>query len=870
MAFKLPEKKPVCPDDPEALFRDLRKKTVPGLLSHQADLLRSYLSVHTEHSDIALQLPTGSGKTLVGLLIAEWRRRKYGERTVYLCPTRQLVNQVAQQASGKYGIDVQAFTGSRAYYDARASADWLAAEAVAVTTYSSLFNTNPFFVEPNLIILDDAHSAENYISAFWSLLIERFNPEHEAAFSALAGVVARLLPPSDRSRLAADSTSAADQQWVEKLPTPAFQGVVPEIISLLDEHTQSTNLRHPWSLLRDSLHACHLYISRRAILIRPLIPPSDTHPPFSGAKQRLYMSATLGAGGDLERVTGRQPIYKIPVPSGWDKQGIGRRFFIFPKRSLDDDDAEQFAMESINLAGRALYLVPDDRTAERVKVAIAEAVACPIFDAAQIESSKEPFVQSDKAVAVIANRYDGIDLVDDDCRLLLADGLPGGANLQERFFVLRVTAQLLLDDRILTRLVQGFGRCTRSPNDYAAVIVLGESLNSYLFKKERREFFHPEIQAELEFGMEQSKLASVREMIDNLRHFLEQDSQWDEAEKAIIGLRAGLTQRTLAATKELADAVAAELTYQYALWNGDFVGALEQCRAVIGKLVHADLRGYRALWLYLAGSAAWLAHKAHQLSTDEVAKDYFRKAQAAAPVLRWLIGLRADITSTAAATTIEPRLAAIIERLETVLDSMGTIHDRKYDAEESAILSSILQDSDGIAFEEGHRRLGMVLGFSAGNSSEDAAPDPWWSADDSFCFVFEDHGEGKPDTVFSVRKARQAASHPEWIRENVPELSSAEIVPVLITPCKSTTKGAIPSLKKLRYWQLDHFRAWAKQALQALRDIRRDFPGPGSLTWRVSAAAKLSEAKIAPAEMQRMLDQTAAEAMEVVTGQEEE
>lgn len=429
MAFKLPEKQPVCPDDPESLFRDLRKKTVPGLLSHQADLLRSYLAVHTQHADIALQLPTGSGKTLVGLLIAEWRRRKYGERAVYLCPTRQLVNQVAQQASGKYGIDVHPFTGSRAQYDPKASADWMAAEAVAVTSYSSLFNTNPFFADPNLIILDDAHSAENYVSAFWSLLIERSNPDHEPAFSALSGVVARLLPPSDKARLASESRDASDQQWVEKLPTPAFQGIVSEIIPLLDEHTQGTKLRHPWSLLRDSLHACHLYISRRAILIRPLIPPSDTHPPFSSAKQRLYMSATLGAGGDLERVTGRQPIHKIPVPAGWDKQGIGRRFFIFPKRSLDDAEAEQFAMESITLAGRALYLVPDDRLAEKVRASIADAIGCPIFDAGQIEASKAPFVQKDKAVAVIANRYDGIDLVDADCRLLLADGLPGGANL---------------------------------------------------------------------------------------------------------------------------------------------------------------------------------------------------------------------------------------------------------------------------------------------------------------------------------------------------------------------------------------------------------------------------------------------------------
>ena len=132
-----------------------------------------------------------------------------------------------------------------------------------------------------------------------------------------------------QSRLAGDSKDTTDHQWVEKLPTPVFQGITTEVVSLLDEHLKNTKLRHPWSLLRDSLHACHLYISRRAVLIRPLIPPSCTHLPFSGAKQRLYMSATLGAGGDLERVTGRQPIHKIPVPLGWDKQGIGRRFFLF-------------------------------------------------------------------------------------------------------------------------------------------------------------------------------------------------------------------------------------------------------------------------------------------------------------------------------------------------------------------------------------------------------------------------------------------------------------------------------------------------------------------------------------------------------------
>lgn len=67
---------------PEELFADLKR---PGdgptyLWSHQADLLRSYHVQHLESPDIALELPTGSGKTLVGQLIGEWRRKARQER----------------------------------------------------------------------------------------------------------------------------------------------------------------------------------------------------------------------------------------------------------------------------------------------------------------------------------------------------------------------------------------------------------------------------------------------------------------------------------------------------------------------------------------------------------------------------------------------------------------------------------------------------------------------------------------------------------------------------------------------------------------------------------------------------------------------
>jgi len=57
------------PESPEALYRDLprRPDAVPGLWIHQGDILREYVLKHTESPDVALELPTGTGKTIPGL-----------------------------------------------------------------------------------------------------------------------------------------------------------------------------------------------------------------------------------------------------------------------------------------------------------------------------------------------------------------------------------------------------------------------------------------------------------------------------------------------------------------------------------------------------------------------------------------------------------------------------------------------------------------------------------------------------------------------------------------------------------------------------------------------------------------------------------
>ncbi len=84
MAFTFPKKSDISPDNPYLLLRDLHKRKIPEVWPHQKTTLLLYADNEQKHKDIAIWLPTGSGKTLVGLLIAEWRRRKYGEKVVYL------------------------------------------------------------------------------------------------------------------------------------------------------------------------------------------------------------------------------------------------------------------------------------------------------------------------------------------------------------------------------------------------------------------------------------------------------------------------------------------------------------------------------------------------------------------------------------------------------------------------------------------------------------------------------------------------------------------------------------------------------------------------------------------------------------------
>lgn len=839
MAFKKLRPAVQVPDSPEKLFRLLPRRNIPDVMPHQKDIMSAYASQHVDTPDIALQLPTGSGKTLVGLLIAEWRRRKYAERIVYLCPTRQLVNQVVEQAEEKYGLTVLGFIGSAQEYDQTAKANYRTADSIAITTYSSLFNTHPFFSDTDVLILDDAHATENYISTLWSLRVERNNHAHRVLHTALLGVIQPLLEQGDFVRVSGQENNLTDFAWVDKIPTPEFVKIAGEITAILDEHVHGTDLSYPWSMIRGNLHSCHLYLSSQEILIRPLIPPTWTHAPFSNPRQRIYMSATLGNGGDLERLMGRRSIQRLAIPKGWDRQGVGRRFFIFPNMSLDVKTTTELRQELMRQAKRSLVLVPTEQMCDKIAKDVEDNLRFSSYRAGDIEDSKKLFISEPKAVAVVANRYDGIDFPGDECRLLFIDGLPKATNLQERFIMTRMGANVLFNERIQVRVLQAIGRCTRSLEDYSAVVVSGEELTDYLADKRRRKFLHPELQSEIAFGVEQSRDVSLQDFIENFETFLKNGKDWEEVNQQIVVTRENTAQANFPAIEELSSIVADEVEFQKQLWQGDYETALESAGHVLEKLNESELRGYRALWHYLAGSVARLGSNAGTPNLAAKAQTHFSEAKKAAIGIRWMVKLAHHQDENNSSVEDDRVLMEQIERVEEILAKLGIVQEQKFAKREKEILEG-LQSTERGPFEHAHKLLGELLGFESGNVEADGSPDSWWLAG-SICFVFEDHAGAEKTSALDVKKARQVSSHPNWMRKKIKSSETADILSVLVTPVEKVKQDATVHLDGVALWPLDKFRAWAADAIAIIRKLRMTFIEPGDLKWRATAAREFKQ-----------------------------
>lgn len=740
------------PASPEALYRDLPRKpgAHPGLLVHQGDVLRAYAAGRLGTPDLALELPTGTGKTLPGLVIAEYARRVRPARVAYACPTVQLARQVAARADLE-GVAAVVLVRSHHDWPVPDEARYEAAEAIAITTYSTVFNSSPKLAPPDLLIFDDAHAGSHYVAEQYAVDISRLAMpgEYDEILAALSPLLDGMLVQRLR-----DPDPGAHQQV--RLVVPLRH---PEVITALDAVLSSLDSPYcfRYAMIRGALKSCLVYVGPYGVLVRPLIPTTTDNYLFTGARQRLYLSATLGEGGELERAFGRAPITRLALPPDSPEPRSGRRFFIFPELAKAADPSG-LTGEVVAVAGKALVLAPDTVTAVSRARELAQP-GWPVMTIDDVGESLRPFAAVPHATCGLANRYDGLDLPGDACRAEVMEGMPDQDNLQDRFLSERARAGAALAERIRTRVVQGAGRCTRGPSDWAIVAVLGGDLTKYLLRPETQRALDPELQAEIQFGIENSRNAATADILDNVETFLSQGDDWrNVAERYLADYRREAARALPDGTAALAKSAGSEIEACGLAAAGHWAQASRAAQEAARQLGEGGdaTRGYRALWLYLAGTWADQAGAdAGDPRLRRAARALVRKAEDAAKPGTWT----RDLPPLPDAEPEEPSPAdmaavtAIAARLEP--GAAKPVTKPRHDGAVTAMLDGLAQTSAAL-YEPALTVLGGLLGAEAGKPPGKGRCDSTWCWQDQLWLAIEAKSEEQPTGEIPHRDIRQA------------------------------------------------------------------------------------------------------------------
>ena len=848
MAFKQRAAPEVTAATPEKLFPLLARTGAnsDALWSQQTDLLREYAAKRLNAKDLAVELPTGTGKTLTGLLIADWRRRKEHGRTIFVCPTVQLVRQVVSAAT-KEGIPVVDLSGPNKNWDPTDKADYERGRATAVVSYSAIFNVSPKLIEAEVIVFDDSHAGEQYVSKAYTVEVSR--SRYSEIYSAILEAVAPSLSGERYNQLIMNEPGVGTRQLVDALFLAQRDDWIAPLSRALDKFSEcdkndkiALSQKYSFAAIKEHLSACTLYLSWAKIEVRPATPPTFENSLFSNAKQRVYLSATLGAAGELERAFGRPEIKRLPLPPEAPTPKSGRRFLVFP-HLVPDCDADALTKELIATAGKAIVITPSDATAT-----IAGKQLIPdgwkVFKKDDVEDSFDGFAAAKEAVAVLANRYDGIDLPGKACRAVALFGFPGVTNLQEQFYSSRARSSSVSDERVRSRVVQGTGRCTRGPRDWALVIVADAETTTYLSRAEVRASLDADLQAEVLFGLEQSE-ASVENVRENVRAFLAQDKEWRTgAEPQITEFRSDIKEKIPAVAGGLAAAAINEVEALERMWHGDWQNAAVRTHVAATALnSFREARGYQGTLLF---RAAVLMDKASRLTGDvklaKIADGLADQAVRAATPATWMNAFL-PFSGRQAVPESAP-LRSAVDRLSAYIDDVGSSAKLK---KTFADMFAGLTQIDHNDFETELTTLGKLLGADAFKPTGDARTDSAWCWDDTLWLTLEAKSEHQPKGTIGVDDVRQINGHLKLVADDrsvaIPSGSAAVMVSPRITVKREAM--VVADEKTFRTTPTDILdlaseveRVWLK--LHTLRNIK------GADDRREGVVAALRDARLTP------------------------
>lgn len=609
------KKKEISSKNPIDLFSQLKRvEKFQGLIHPQVPLLKKYYEVRDD-KNISIQLTTAGGKTLIGLLIAEWRRRPpLNERILYLTPTRQLANQVAVEAK-QLGIPAVVLQGKfRDYLDSDCR-KYTSGKAIAISNYYSFFNQYTRFKDsirgngigaPHCLICDDAHAADNIVSSQWSVEIKKF--QDPILYHSILGIFSNYLTHDISEYLQDDSTYINRSELIPSILTIQNYDRIRRVIKQYITREEHPYLFYPFLQIEEKINCCQVYISSSKILIRPWISPSWTHKPYNDINQKIFLSATLGENSDLERIFGVYPITHIIPEDEFKGKSVGQRL-ILSLSSMEGGEIvkneSKFWENILKSFPKALLLAPTDDSLIFAKK-ISNLYKDKLIDR-DIEESLDKF-NSKSEVILMLTRYDGIDLV--GCPLLIFWHVPKAVNLQESFLSEALGERNILKMRTRTRIIQGLGRCTRRDIDRTLVLLAGTDFTNLLLDQNYLDFFPDQLKVEIKNGFRWSE-NTYDDILKLAEFFKDNTSEWQEAFSEILEETENEMNGETINKGELLKLVQHEINFMKDLWSSGLDNSIKNAEFIVNHL-DEDNKLYRSWWNYLAGHVAYIKYDATQ------------------------------------------------------------------------------------------------------------------------------------------------------------------------------------------------------------------------------------------------------------------
>ena len=756
--------------NPIELYNTLDRKSIAGPLRPvQGYALDEWYNNRKDERDLIVKLHTGEGKTLIGLLILQSALNLGEGPCIYVCPNIYLVKQVCVEAE-KFGIPFCIIDGNNEIPN-----EFLSGEKILITYAHKIFNGKSIFgvgnnfTKTNTIILDDSHACIDVIKDSFTITINRNKNGNEDIYGRILTLFSDdLIEQGEGSYL---DIKSGEYETFMIVPYWAWNSKRTELLSILSEFSNMNDIKFVWPLMKDKIIEYSCFISGSKIEIAPYNINVEQFGTFSKAKRRILMSATTQE--DIFFVKGLNfSTDAVANPIVYPQlRWSGEKMILMPSLIDESCDRDLVATKFTSMNGKKYGIVAIVPNTKR-------AIYYSKLGSKFPQNNEELFSVIDDLrrsnfgkTVVINNRYDGIDLPDESCRVLIMDSMPFLDNFSDRYEEKCCPNSEIINKKIAQKIEQGLGRAVRGEKDYCAILVIGSDIEKFMRGVLTRKYFSAQTQKQIEIGFEVAKMAkeefneedqSMKQIYLLIHQILKRDEGWKEYYTDEMN---AIVQENV--ENKIYNRYAEENELEKLFSQGEYALAVEKTQKFIDKFINDDLeKGW-----YLEQMARYA-----YMYSEEKSKKFQKAAFKKNPQL------------------LKPKEGIAYSKISFLDESRINRFKRnisKYDSfdEFNLYINEVIDNlSFGIAaekFECALKNLGEILGYVSQRPDKEIrkGPDNLWCVSNKKYVFFECKNEVDENRkAIKKSEAGQFNNHCGWFKEEYGEL--VDVLRIMIIPTK--------------------------------------------------------------------------------------